>query len=227
MTTIDALMAEGHNRLLRRHGGLKQIFYLAPASTEVPESLFESGNELINPTGMGFFSVGLVNDDGINFEETFETEGSSSAGYLQETREDLSSSENTLGVTLQESYNRYVEEVVRGADYSNVDMSAQGEIIYDNPGFPIFKEYRGLALAVDGPPDDQWIMGELFFALKLSSRDARAWAKGSTVDRPVTFKQFPDAELGLPSRSFVAGTGPIRHAKALGFSAPSGGGGGD
>lgn len=219
MTTIDALMAEGHNRMLRRHGGLKQIFYLAPIDTVVPESLFDSSQEMINPTELGFFSVGLTTDEGLNFEETFEVEGTSSAGYLTNTREDLSATTNTVGATLQESYNRYVEEVIRGADYSNVAMSEKGEIIYDNPGFPIFKEYRGLALAVDGPPDDQWIMGELFFALKLSSRDARAWAKGGTVDRPVTFTQFPDVETGLPSRSFVAGTGPLKHREALGFSA--------
>lgn len=217
--SIEALMAEGHNRLLRRHGGLKQIFYLAPIDTEVPESLFDSSEEMIDPTELGFFSVGLLTDDGLNFEETFDVEGSSSAGYLVDTREDLSSAENTVGATLQESYNRYLEEVIRGADYSNVEMSELGEVIYDNPGFPIFQEYRGLALAVDGPPDDQWIMGELFFALKLSARDARAWAKGSTVDRPVTFKQFPDVETGLPSRSFVAGTGPLKHREALGFDA--------
>jgi|SRR5690625_160864 len=224
MTTIDALMAEGHNRLLRRHGGLKQIFFLAPADTEAPESIMgDTVAEIINPTELGFVSVGLLTDDGINIEETFETEGTSSAGYLDNTREDLSSTENTIGVTLQESYNRFLESVVRGADYSQLAMSDKGEIIYDNPGFPIFQEYRGLALAVDGPPDDQWIMGEFFYALKLSSRDARAWAKGSTIDRPVTFKQFPDVETGLPSRSFVAGTGPLKHAEALGFTPPVGG----
>lgn len=218
MTTIDALMAEGHNRLMRRHGGLKQIFFLAPADTEVPTSLFDGTEQLINPFDLGFFSVGLLTDDGINFEETFEVEGTSSAGYLQNTREDLSSTTNTISVTLQESYNRFVEQVIRGADYSGVEMSANGEVVYDNPGTPLFEEYRGLALAVDGPPEDQWIMGELYFALKLSSRDARAWAKGSTIDRPVTFTAFPDVELGIPSRSIVAGTGPQKHAEALGFS---------
>lgn len=220
MTTLDALMAEGHNRLLRRHGGLKQILLLAPAGTEVPESLFESVNEIIDPFGMGFFSVGLLTDEGMNFEDSFETEASSSAGYTTDTREDLSTTTNTLGATLQESYNRYVEEVVRGADYSNLEMSEYGEIIYDNPAMPIFREYRGLALAADGPPEDQWIMGEYFPALKLSARDARAWAKGGTIDRPVTFKQFP--EDGRISRSFVGGSGPLKHREALGFPATSG-----
>lgn len=221
MATIDELMAEGHNRKLRRHGGLKQIFYLAPDTTPVLTSLFEAPNTMINPTEMGFFSVGLLTDEGLNFEDTFEVEGTPSAGYLQNTREDLSSTTNTVSVTLQESYNRYVESVVRGADYTGVEMGENGEIVYDNPSFPIFQEFRGLALAVDGPPDDQWIMGEFYFALKLSARDARAWANGSTVDRPVTFTAFPDTELNIPSRSFVAGTGPQKHAEALGFGEPT------
>lgn len=220
MTTLDALMAEGHERLLRRHGGLKQILLLGPAGLEMPESLFTSVNEIIDPFELGFFSVGLLTDEGVNFENTFEEEGSSSAGYTSETRSDLSTTSDTFAATLQESYNRYVEEVVRGADYSALEMSEYGEIIYDNPAMPIFREFRALALAADGPPEDQWIMGEYFPAVKLSARDARAWAKGGTIDRPVTFKQFP--EDGLISRSIVGGSGPLKHRDALGFAASAG-----
>ncbi|NIH72216.1 hypothetical protein [Auritidibacter ignavus] len=224
MATIEALMAEGHNRKLRRHGGLKQIVYLAPQSVEVPTSLFSSGNELIDPVRIGFHPVGLLTDDGVEFNDSFEVEGSSSVGYTSNTREDPGETERGISVTLQESYNKFVEGVVRGADYSGLEMSENGEVVFDDPSLPILTEYRGLVLSVDGPPEDQWIMGKLYFALQLSSRDAYSWAKGVTMDRPVSFTALDDAVEGIPSREIIAGTGPLRHAKALGFDIAAGGG---
>ena len=219
--TFDTLRQENDNRNLVRKAQ-KVILLIAPTTVDLPTSLYDAGS-LRDFKADGWLPVGMQSTDGTTFGGEREVETVDALGYASYVRSDVVRVPRTIAFTPLEKGRRHLFEVRLGTDLSGVTQDpATGEIIIDEPELPVDQEYRLLALASDGPADKNWIMGRGYGLVKLSNSAEEVWGGEGAVASSLTFDVFTDAEIGVPVRHYVAGTGAVAAADELGFAAGTG-----
>jgi len=215
--TFDTIRQGADNRKLVRKIQ-RAVGFIAPQSVDLPETLFATGS-LIDLKTLGWIPLGLVTPDGYTFAGEREKEDIDALGYSSPIRSDVTRVPRTVSMTLLESGKKAVEELKRGVDLSTVTMSAEGEVVFDEPDMPLDREYRLLILGADGPADEEWIMGKGYGAAKLASLGDETWGQEGAVQNEITLDIFTDSEIGAPVRHYMGGTGALAYRDVLGYPA--------
>lgn len=221
MPTFDELRQESDDRnLIRKVQKAVILVRVAAADKPLPTTLFGVGGALADFKTEGWLAVGMITPDGIEYGRDV-TEGDTPAlGYSGAVRTDVTEVARSIAFTPLEYGRKHMLELTYGTDLSAVTQDpVTGEVVFDEPEMPLNKEYQVLALGVDGPADNQWLLGRAYGAAKLSSADAQTWGSTDPVTSPLTFKVLTDAETGVPLRHFMGGTGALKAKDALGFTA--------
>ena len=225
MSTFEELRQEADNRNIVRKIQ-RALAFIAPKSAELPESLFGDDGQLADLKSMNYVPIGLVTPDGYVFSGERESEDIDALGYASPVRTDVTRVPRSVTMTLLETGKRVIEELKRGVDLSSiVQDQTTGEIVFDEPDLPVDREYRLVIIGVDGPVDEQWVMGKGYGAAKASALGDETWGQEGAVQSELTMNIFTDDEIGTPVRHYLGGTGALAHKDVLGYSDGSAGGG--
>ena len=219
MPTLATIQQESDNRNLVRKIQ-KAVAFLAPTSVELPATLFGVAGALIDLKAAGWLPVGLVTPDGYEFGRDVSKSDVSALGYASPVRSDVDSVARSVKMTALETGKKHMLELTLGTDLSAVTQSAEnGEIVIDEPDLPVGQEYRLLVIGSDGPAADNWILARGYGSVKLAATDSQTWGTGDALQQSITFDVFTDAEVGVPVKHYIGGTGAVKNKLALGFTA--------
>lgn len=224
--TFDTAHSAAHRRGNRRKA-VQTIGFLARRSEVTPpETIFTPEGELTDLAGeggAGFDYAGMITTDGPNFSREDSVEGDGSHGFVDNTREDLTTSERTVVVTFQEAKKRVIQEIADGADYRGLQV-ATSELVKHKPSMPVNEEWVLVYVFRDGPAGDEHLTAKVLPTIKAQSVGGEQWGKES-ITREVTFKVYVDDELGVPEIEIESGAAFLADAEQLGWGVSSGGGG--
>jgi hypothetical protein len=169
----------------------------------VPEKI-----ELLDLEAAGYFDVGYLTDDGIQFSNETSQSDVSSWQSTQPTRSDIISDTDTLTVVMQET-NIQTLGLFTGADVAAITLGTNtSELGIAKPERPAARFYRGLALAVDGEGAGEFFIGRYYPRLKVTGRNDQQYGKGDDpISWGVTMTAFVDATLGYSSKLVFGGRG--------------------
>lgn len=218
MPTFDTLRQEADDRGLVRKVQ-RAIAFLAPKSVDMPDTLMDPSGGLVDFKAAGWLPVGLVTPDGWSFARETDKEDIDALGYASSVRSDITKVERSVTFTALETGRLHMQELKYGTDLSAVEQdSTTGEIVIDEPDLPVNSEYRLLVIGSDGPADDNWILGKAFGSVKLAESGEETWGQEGAIETEYTLDIFTDAEVGVPTRHFLAGTGAVKKSAVLGFT---------
>lgn len=219
MPTIDTLRQEADSRGLVRKIQTA-LAMLAPITVALPESVYGADGSIMDFKAAGYKPIGLVTPDGYTFTREISTEDVNALGYTSAIRTDTTTVVRGVGFTGLESGRRHMLELKYGVDLSGVTQDpVTGEIVWDEPELPINEEYRLVILGSDGPALENWIQGRGFGRVKLGSTGDEQWGQEGAQQHEYTLNVFTDDEIGSPGRHYMGGTGALKHATDLGFTA--------
>lgn len=216
MVTVAELQAENDNRGLIRKV-TRAVAFLAPTTVDLPESLTGADGTL-EALPADWLPVGIVSPDGYTFGADVDKDEIDALGYASPVRTDIMSVVRSVAFTPLEYGRRHMLELVYGQDLSNVTASSGGEITFDEVDLPMNAEWRLLIIGDDGPASDNWLLGRGYPRVKLGERGEEQWQKEGALSQEITLDVFTDQDLGTPVRHYIAGTGAVKNAAALGFT---------
>lgn len=220
MVTFDTLRQGSDDRTLIRKVQ-KSVILIRPTGLPLPTSMFAAaGGGLADFKADGWLAAGMITPDGIEYGREVTEEEVPAFGYSGSQRSDVTEVARSVTFTPLEHGRRHMLEIAYGTDLSEITQDqVTGEVVFDEPEMPNNAEYQMLVLGVDGPADNQWLLGRAYGAVKLSSSDTQTWGSSDPVTTPLTMKVLTDAETGVPLRHFMGGTGALKAKAALGFTA--------
>ena len=219
MATFATIQQEADERALVRKIQ-KAVAFLAPKTVDLPASLFDVGGALIDLKALGFLPVGLVTPDGFEFGRDVSKSDISALGYASPVRSDVDTVARAITFTALETGKKHMQELTYGTDLTAVTQDpTSGEIVIDEPDLPVGQEYRLLVIGSDGPAADNWILARGYGSVKLAATDSQTWGTGDALQQSITFDVFTDAEVGVPVKHYMGGTGAVKNKLALGFTA--------
>lgn len=175
---------------------------LIPALTDATTGLL-----LPLPTSGGYVDCGLFTDEGLRYTRAVEQDEVTSFGRNTATRTDITSDTDTLAVDLQET-SKLTIALATGAATSGLTLTTGSkELRIDKPAIAAPRRYRGLALAVDGPPEAEIYLARWYPKLVVTDFGDQADAKGAEKRYPLTFRAEVDDTVGTALRYFWGGPG--------------------
>lgn len=218
---FDTHHAAAHRRGNRRKAVQSISFLARRAEVTPPETIFTADGEIVDLIASDFEYGGLVTTDGFNFQRDDSVEGTPSHGFVDNTREDLETSERTVVVTFQEK-KRVVQEIADGADYRGLSVGTN-ELVKYKPSMPVNEEWILVTVYKDGPVGNEYLSAKILPTIKAQSVGGEQWSN-ETINREVTFKVYEDDELGVPEIEIEGGAAFLAAAEEQGWNIPSGGG---
>lgn len=221
MPTFDTIRQGADNRALIRKIQ-KAVMFLGRSDATLPATLFEGGpTTLVDLKAAGFVPVGLVTPDGYTFSREISKEDVFALGYASASRSDITQVPRQITFTAYENAKKHMLEMKYGTNLDGVTQDpTTGEIVFEEPDLPIGEEYKAIVIGSDGPADDNWIIGKGYGSTKLASTGEETWGQEGAQSQEYTLDVFQDETVGAPVRHYMGGTGPLKHAVALGFAAP-------
>lgn len=169
------------------------------------------------PTGGGYMDVGWFTDEGLRYARAIEQDEVTSAGSNTPTRTDITSDVETLQIDMQET-SKLTIALSTGAAKSGLTLTTGSkELKLDKPTTQSPRRYRGLALAVDGPPEAEIYLGRFYPRLAVTDYGDQADAKGQEKRYPLTFRGEVDDTIGTALRFFWGGPGWVALLASMGF----------
>lgn len=217
MSTFEEIRQGADNRKLVRK--IQKAFaFLFPSSEALPTSLYTTGTLTDFGAVPGAISLGIVTPDGWNFSREIEKEDIDGLGYASPIRSDVTRVPRAVTVTALESGRKEIQELKLGTVITETQDATTGEVVYDEPDLPASKEYRLIVVGLDGPADEEWIMGKGFPSVKLTGTGEEVWGSEGAVSQELTFDVFADDATGTPVRHYLAGTGAVKYKDVLGYA---------
>ena len=215
MPTMQELKAANDNAgLIRKVQNI--AIWLGPEDAPEVEKLVDETGQLValpeayKPLGM------ITKDDGLTFSSKSDSEGVEAHGYMSEVREDQTSAERTFQVNALETKRLTLQEA-HGIDLSTVSLDADGNLVFDEPEMPIRQFGRMVAIGSDGAGHAEHFLGRWYPRVKVNSVDDIVWSMSNPLSYNLTYKAFPDTDLGISVRHLFAGAGFQAIAAAAGF----------
>lgn len=217
-TIADMKRQFDHAELIRK--ALETISIIGPADIPLPEHLFADNGQLLK-LPEGWWGLGIVKPDGYEFATETNSSDVKGHGYNDPLRNDVDEIVRSISVTALEKFKKQFIELTEGVNLSNVKQAANGEIAYETPSIVTMNEYRMINLARDGRPEEEWIWAKVFPKVKLTEFPADAWGTDA-LETPLKFKVLIDTKVGWPVKTFIGGTGAVKHGKLLDFGQATG-----
>jgi hypothetical protein len=198
---------------------LEAVAFLAPPTVALPTTITDATG-VLKALPAGFWPLGIVTKEGYAREIDVEKEEAEGFGYSNPIRTDITKAPSTITVTPQEYGRRNLLEVIYGMSLATITQALNGEIVFDEPPLPVLSEYRLIRIGRDGAPDSEWLIGDGFPRVKLSSLPADTWSAGDPFAHELKFDVFDDEVLGTACRHYIGGTAPRTAGMrtALGFT---------
>lgn len=220
-TTIAEMKRKfDHAELIRK--ALETICVIGPADIALPEHLFGDKGQLAE-LPEGWWGLGIIKPDGYEFGAETDSSDVEGHGYGDPVRTDINKITRSITVTALEKFKKQFIELTEGVNLSNVKQAANGEVAYETPSIVTMGEYRMITFARDGRPEEEWIWAKVFPKVKLTEFPAETWGNDA-LETPLKFKVLTDTKVGWPVKTFIGGTGAVKHGKLLDFGQATTGG---
>jgi len=207
---------KGHNTANIRKALEMSIFIKPAEDTDVAVTAVYDAEGVLVPEG--YVSVGLTTkDDGASWSRQQDAAETTSHGYAEPTRRDITSDVRGLGFTMQET-KRTSLELYHGVDLSGVQVDADGNFYFDAPSRPASRKYRVFALGKDGDGPDAIYVARWLPLVEITEQGEQAWNEGAEINYPVTMTGRNDSQFGTSFREVWGGPG-LDHV-AMGLDAP-------
>lgn len=228
MPTFDEQRTDFDNsKLIRKLNKSIAVLRKKTDTPAFPSSLFEiTGTapdqvvSLIDLKAAGFLPVGKVATGGYTFNREVSREAVNSLGYYSPDRNDVTEVPRSITFTANERGRKHMLELVYGTDLTGTTYDpVSGEIVFHEPETPVDSDYELLVIASDGPTEENWIVARGYPLVRLNNGGTESWAQDGAATTEITLDVFTDEDLGVPVVHFTGGTGVLKHATDLGFTA--------
>lgn len=215
-TTFDALQKK-QVELIRKP--LAGAVMLAPITADLPASLTTGATSDLATLPAGYKDLGLITkSDGLSWSRSVDVAETTSWGFADATRRDITSDVTTLQLTAQET------NIQTLGLYHNVDMSTvtpdatTKEVAFSQPLRAASRYYRVFAISVDGVGADAIYIGRLLPRAMVSDIGDQAWTDADELAYQVTLTATPDTTAGYSVRHFFAGPGWAALTSKMGWA---------
>lgn len=216
-TTFDALQNK-QIELIRKP--LAGAVMLAPITAALPAALTTGTTSDLATLPTGYKDLGLVTKaDGLSWSRAVDTAETTSWGFSDPTRRDITSDVTSLQLTAQET------NIQTLGLYNNVDLSTitpdvtTGEVSFSQPLRSATRFYRLFAISIDGVGADAIYIGRLLPRALVSDRGDQAWTDADELAYQLTVTATPDTAAGYSVRHFFGGPGWKALLTKMGFPA--------
>jgi hypothetical protein len=205
MPALEAMQAK-KTQLIRKMTAASM--FIGPSTATLPATLTSgaSGDLVALPTG--YVDIGLVTkDDGYALGREVETSETTSHGYVDPTRRDILSVQNTVGFSCQET-SRQTLDMFRGVDLSaSTGTTVTGEVSFAEPLSPAARYYRALLIGRDGIGATAIYIATLYPRAMISEFGEQSWNNENELMYPFVLTATPDSTAGYSVKHFFGGPG--------------------
>lgn len=185
----------------------------------IPDKLLGVDKQPIDLKALGFFPVGVMTTDGVEFSRDVDKAEVEGWGYSAPVRTDIVKAPRSVKLTALESDRRDLAEVIYGMDLSTVVPGTNGEVVFDEPDVPAGAEYEAVVITRDGSAASPYYRGAGLPRIKLASLPTEVWSAADPRQSELEFDVLPDDDLGTPMRHYIGGA--AFDATKQGFVAPT------
>jgi hypothetical protein len=195
------------------------IFY-APIATAIPAQFTAGASADLTALPAGWDDIGLVTkDDAYTWTRDVNMSETTSHGYVDPTRRDITANVSSLAFTAQETKLRTLE-VYHNIDLTGVTPTATtGEVTFNDPLTPGTRYHRVIAIGQDGAGTGTIYVIRVIPRAILSEPGEQAWSDEDELVYPMTMTATPDSTLGYSIRYVFGGPGWKSQLVAMGFPA--------
>jgi hypothetical protein len=183
------------------------IFFATPG-TAVPATFTTLASGLLTALPAAYNPVGLVTkDDAYTWSRAVDMAETTSHGFVDPTRRDITSNVSSLAFTAQET-SRPVLEAYHNLDLSGVTADATtGEWAFSDPLTAATRYPRLIGIGRDGIGANAIYIIRIMPRAILSEPGDQNWSDSAELGYPMTFTAVPDSVLGYSMRYVFAGPG--------------------
>ena len=182
--------------------------FLAAPGTEVPTKFTTGASPVLDALPVAYNPVGLVTkDDAYTWSRAVDMAETTSHGYVDPTRRDITSNVSSLAFTAQET-SRPVLESYHNLDLSGVTADATtGEFTFADPLQAQTRYPRLIGIGRDGIGASAIYIIRIMPRAILSEPGDQNWSDTAELGYPMTFTATPDTALGYSMRYVFGGPG--------------------
>jgi hypothetical protein len=182
--------------------------FLAPPGTTVPTKFTSTASATLDALPAQYIPVGLVTkEDAYTWSRETEMSETTSHGFVDPTRRDITSVVSSLAFTAQELSRPVLEA------YHNLDLSAvtadttTKEWAFSDPTQAQTRYPRLVAIGRDGLGANAIYIIRVMPRAILSEAGEQSWSDTDGLGFPMTFTAVPDSTLGYAMRYHFGGPG--------------------
>jgi len=199
-------IAVKHTELIRK---VQQAsVFVAPIATAIPAAFTTGATADLTALPAAWKDVGVVTkDDAYSWTRSVNMAETTSHGFVDPTRRDITSNVSSLQFTAQELSRVVLEQ------YHNVDLSAvtstvtTNEFSFSDPLAPATRFSRIIAIGQDGAGTNAIFIIRIMPRAIMTAPGDMSWSDDNELTFPMEFSATPDTTLGYSMRYVFAGPG--------------------
>jgi hypothetical protein len=182
--------------------------FLAPPGTAVPASFTASASATLTALPVAWDPIGLVTkDDAYTWSRNVDMAETTSHGYVDPTRRDITSNVSSLAFTAQET-KKATLQAYHNIDLTNVTAdTTTGEFTFADPLQSQTRYPRLIGIGRDGIGANAIYIIRIMPRAILSEPGDQNWSDENELGYPMTFTATPDSTLGYSIRYVFGGPG--------------------
>lgn len=182
--------------------------FFAPIVTAVPATFTAGGTSDLTALPAGWIDIGLVTkEDAYTWGREVEMAETTSHGYVDPVRRDITSQVSSLAFTAQETKLKTLE-VYHGIDLTGVTANTTtGEFTFNDPLQAGTRYHRCISIGRDGVGTAAIYIIRVMPRAILSEPGEQVWSDEGELGYPMTLTATPDSTLGYSMRYVFAGPG--------------------
>lgn len=214
-TTLTALKAAQLGLLLKP---LDAAVFVAPWLT-APPAAFTNATSVLQPLPTGYTSVGVIDKkSGVSFARAITDAPIESYGYLQPTRDDITTDITTVEFEPQETTATTLSLTTGAALSSITANSSSGEVFLAQPIDEEITYYSMIVIGRDGSPSNPTYIFKVMPKVAITKYGGETWTPTTVKSQKLTATAFPDSTLGYAVAHGFGGTGWTQQLVNTGIS---------
>ena len=199
-------IAVKHTELIRK---IQQAsVFVAPIATAIPAAFTTGATADLTALPAAWKDVGVVTkSDAYTWSRSVNMAETTSHGFVDPTRRDITSNVTSLQFTAQELSKVVLEQ------YHNVDLSAvtstvtTNEFTFSDPLAPATRFSRIIAIGQDGAGTNAIFIIRIIPRAIMTAPGDQSWSDDNELTFPMEFSAVPDTVLGYSMRYVFGGPG--------------------
>ncbi|MFJ4653855.1 hypothetical protein ACIP5Y_21520 [Nocardia sp. NPDC088792] len=203
-TTLTALKAAQLGLMLKP---LDAAVFVAPWLT-APPTAFTSSSSLLQPLPAGYVSVGTIDKkSGITFARAITDAPIESYGYLQPTRDDITTDITTIEFEPQQTNALTLSLTTSAAIGSITANASSGEVFFAQPLDEEITYYSMIVIGKDGNNATPTYIFKVMPKVAITKLGGEQWTPTTVKSQKLTATAFPDSTVGYAVAHGFGGTG--------------------